>query len=366
MKDYVNEVLEQMNDKHIWEAANYQNEKKFIHHRVVAAVLVAACLLGVTAVAYSQGWVFEKDEPQAWEDYVAENTPPALPKDAETEPQETAPLTAVETPPEKMYSYRVHFTTEAYDKFTDEQMAFLDNHYREELTYADFGETKEALGLEDYTVFIMGHPDPRTQNDTIHHFVVSQYGTESRTPVYHGFAQVSDTIVHQDFLLFLFTLGIPFFGCEMKFFTTSYVETFCTLLSKTFFKFADRHCLLACVAIEVTEHLLESPLCPVVINRFASAYFTIPIKTETNLIQLFAIAVDVGFGSYSRMLTCLDGILFSRKSICIVTHRIQYIKSLQTLVTGINIAGNITERVTYVQSRTRRVREHIQYVELLL
>ena len=152
MKDYVNEVLEQMNDKYIWEAANYQQKKKSIRPRVVAVIVAAACLLGVTAVAYSQGWVFEKDEPQAWEDYVAENTPPALPEDAETEPQETAPLTAVETPPEKMYSYRVHFTTEAYDKFTDEQMAFLDNHYGEELTYADFGETKEALGLELLTL----------------------------------------------------------------------------------------------------------------------------------------------------------------------------------------------------------------------
>lgn len=152
MKDYVNEVLEQMNDKHIWEAANYQQKKKFIHPRVVAVIVAAACLLGVTAMAYSQGWVFEKDEPQAWEDYVAENTPPALPKDAETEPQETAPLTAVETPPEKMYSYRVHFTTEAYDKFTDEQMTFLDNHYGEELTYADFAEIKEALGLELLTL----------------------------------------------------------------------------------------------------------------------------------------------------------------------------------------------------------------------
>ncbi len=152
MKDYVNEVLEQMNDKYILEAANYQQKKKSICPQVAAMIVAAACLLGVTAVAYSQGWVFEKDEPQAWEDYVAENTPPALPEDTETAPQESAPLIAVETPPEKMYSYRVRFTTEAYDKFTDEQIAFLDNHYGEELTYADLGETKEALGLELLTL----------------------------------------------------------------------------------------------------------------------------------------------------------------------------------------------------------------------
>ena len=152
MKDYVNEVLEQMNDKHIWEAANYQIEKKSIRPRVVAVALIAACLLGITAVAYSQGWVFEEDAPQPWEAYVAENTPPALPEDSEVKPQETAPLTTVETPPEKMYRYRVHFTTEAYDKFTDEQMAFLDTHYGEKLTYADFAETKEVLGLELLTL----------------------------------------------------------------------------------------------------------------------------------------------------------------------------------------------------------------------
>ena len=37
---------------------------------------------------------------------------------------------------------------------------------------------------------------------------------------------------------------------------------------------------------------------------------------------------DVAVAGYGRMLPGLDGILFSRKTVCIVTHRVQYIESL--------------------------------------
>ena len=40
MRDYVNEVLEQMNDKYIAEAADFQAEKRSICPRVVAVALI--------------------------------------------------------------------------------------------------------------------------------------------------------------------------------------------------------------------------------------------------------------------------------------------------------------------------------------
>ena len=230
---------------------------------------------------------------------------------------------------------------------------------------------EQALSVCRYTEtplahLLLNHRMTATFRNTVHYFVIGQNSTESRTPVYHGFAQVSDTIVHQDFLLFLFALGIPFFGSEVKFFATSGIETFCTLLCKAFFELADRHGLAASITIEVIEHLLERPLSPMIVTRFASADFAVPVKAETNLVQLFAVAVDVGFGSYRRMLTCLDSILFSRKTVSVITHRVQYVETLQALVACIDIAGNIAERVTYVQACSRWIREHVQHIEFLL
>ena len=132
MRDYVNEVLEQMNEKYIAEAAVFQMEKKHIRPRIVAAALVAARLMGVTAVAYSQGWIFEQGGPEVW-------------ADEETVVQ--APAAEEEIPSQK-YNYRVHFTAEAYDRFTEEQMALLDANYGQKLSYADLAEVKEELGVE--------------------------------------------------------------------------------------------------------------------------------------------------------------------------------------------------------------------------
>ena len=67
-------------------------------------------------------------------------------------------------------------------------------------------------------------------------------------------------------------------------------------------------------------------------------------------IELLTIAVDVGYGSNLWVLTSLDSILLCRQSVSIVTHRVQYIKSVQTLVACIDIASDITKWVTYVQT----------------
>ena len=132
MRDSVNEVLEQMNDKYIAEAADFQAEKRSICPRVVAVALIAACLMGLTAVAYSQGWVFERGGPEVWADVEAEAQMP----------------TAEDVIPPLEYNYRVRFTTEAYDRFTDEQLAFLDAHYGETLIYANLAEVQESLGMQ--------------------------------------------------------------------------------------------------------------------------------------------------------------------------------------------------------------------------
>ena len=47
----------------------------------------------------------------------------------------------------------------------------------------------------------------------------------------------------------------------------------------------------------------------------------IPVERKTNLVQLLAIACNVSCGSNGRMLARLNGILFSRQTVCIISHR---------------------------------------------
>ena len=87
-----------------------------------------------------------------------------------------------------------------------------------------------------------------------------------------------------------------------------------------------------------------------VILRVAGTNLTVPIEAEANLVELLAVAVDVGYGSNLWVLTSLDSILLCRQSVSIVTHRVQYVESVQTLVACIDIASDITKWVTYVQT----------------
>ena len=96
------------------------------------------------------------------------------------------------------------------------------------------------------------------------------------------------------------------------------------------------------------------------------ADFAFPVEAEANLVQLTPVSVDVLNGRLLRMLTCLDGILLSRQSIGIITHRVQHVETLLALISGIDITGDIAKRMTHMQTCSRWIREHVQYVEFLL
>ena len=78
-----------------------------------------------------------------------------------------------------------------------------------------------------------------------------------------------------------------------------------------------------------------------VILRVAGTNLAVPVEREADFVELLTITVDVGYGSYLWVLTGLDSILFCRQSVSIVTHRVQYVKSVQTLVACIDIASDM-------------------------
>ena len=214
--------------------------------------------------------------------------------------------------------------------------------------------------------FLLDDRETAAFTDTVYYFVIGKYGTELRTPVNHCLAQIGNTVVHQDFLLFLFTLGIPLCGGETQFFAASHVYSFGTGLAECFNQFLDGTCLLFIVAVVAVEHLEECPLGPMVIFRFAGTDFAVPVERETYLIQLFAVSVDIVDGRNCRVLSRLYGILLCWKTVSVISHGIQYIETLQSFVAGVNIRSNVSQRMTYVQSRAGGVGEHVQHIKFLL
>ena len=65
-----------------------------------------------------------------------------------------------------------------------------------------------------------------------------------------------------------------------------------------------------------------------VVVGVAGSYLAVPVEAETDLVKLFAVAVDILLCCDCRVLSCLYGILLCRESVCIVTHRVEYVETL--------------------------------------
>lgn len=103
-----------------------------------------------------------------------------------------------------------------------------------------------------------------------------------------------------------------------------------------------------------------------VVVRSAGAYLTAPVKAEAYLVKLLAVAADVVESRLLWMLSRLYGILLCRKTVSVVAHRVEDIEALQALEACIDVTGDISQRMTDMKSRSRRVREHVEHIKFLL
>ena len=200
---------------------------------------------------------------------------------------------------------------------------------------------------------------------TVHHLVVGQHRTQGRTPVDHRLCQVGNAVVHQHLLLLLFREASPVRGREVQLLRSQGTAILSTHQFEVLNELDDGLCLLRRKAIVRLEHTLEGPLRPLVVAGVAGAYLTVPVERETYLVQLRAVTVDVLERCLFRVLTCLDGVLLSRQSVGVVAHGVQHVIALQPLVAGIDVAGNVAERVSHMQTGTTGVREHVEHVIFL-
>ena len=200
----------------------------------------------------------------------------------------------------------------------------------------------------------------------VHHLVVGKHRAQTGAPVHHRLAEVSDAVVHERLLLLHVAHGAPLFCCELQMLALGDIQTLGALLVEVLYELLNRLRLLARVAEERAEHLLERPLSPVVVLRVAGANLAVPVEREANVVELLTIACDVSHGSHLRVLTGLYSILLSGQSVCVVAHRVEHVEALQALVACVDVRCDIAKRMAYVQTGSRRVGEHVEYVELLL
>ena len=198
---------------------------------------------------------------------------------------------------------------------------------------------------------------------TVLHLVVRQHRTQRGTPIHHRIGTERQTVVLQHLLALLLVHRCPLLSRELHLLSAGRIDTLGAVSRKLGNQLLDGASALLNVVVVVREHLHKCPLRPFVILRIASAHFAAPIERETNLVQLLAVAIDILRGGYGRVLTRLNRILLSGQTEGVVTHRVQHIESAQTLVTRIDIRSDVTQRVAYVQTRTRRIGEHIEDIE---
>ena len=211
---------------------------------------------------------------------------------------------------------------------------------------------------------LLHHRVATTHAHPVHHFIVGQHCAKLRTPVHHRLAEIGDAIVHQYFLLLILTHGFPLLGSKREFLALCGVNAFSATLREVADEFLDGLGTLALGAVEGVEHLLKGPLCPMIIMWVTRAHLAVPVEAETDIVELTAVAGDILGSGLGRMLSGLYGVLLSGKAIGIIAHGIKHIESLQPFVAGINVAGDIAQRMTHVQSCSRRIGEHVEHVVL--
>ena len=105
---------------------------------------------------------------------------------------------------------------------------------------------------------------------------------------------------------------------------------------------------------------------PFIIRWVAGAHLAAPVERESYLVQLLAVALDVLFRRDGRMLSCLYGILLGRQSVGIVAHGVQHVEALLPLVAGVDVAGDVAQRMAHMQTRPAGIGEHVEHIEFLL
>ena len=114
----------------------------------------------------------------------------------------------------------------------------------------------------------------------------------------------------------------------------------------------DRLRALALFVVPCSKQLNKNPLRPAVVVGVAGLHLATPVKTQSEAVQLLAVALDVDLGRDGGMLAGLNGVLFRRKAEGVKAHRVQHVEALMAPKAADDVAGDVAERVSDVKPST--------------
>src|SRR5829696_4426036 len=112
------------------------------------------------------------------------------------------------------------------------------------------------------------------------------------------------------------------------------------------------------------EDLGEDPLGPAIVRRIGRGDAAARVVGQTQPAELAAVVGDIGLSGGPRVLPPLHRVLLRRQAERIETKSVQDIPPGHPVVAAIHIGANVTERMPDMQPIRRRVREHVQQIEL--
>ena len=124
----------------------------------------------------------------------------------------------------------------------------------------------------------------------------------------------------------------------------------------------DRH--LCDIGEPLLVELLEDPLRPAVVLGVGRVDLAVPVVGKAERADLLAEAVDVLLRGDCGMGAGLDGVLLGGKAEGVPSHRMQYVEALHPLVSAEDVGRGVSLGVADVQPCARRIREHVEAVEL--
>ena len=86
---------------------------------------------------------------------------------------------------------------------------------------------------------LLHHRISTTHTHSVNHLVVGKHSAKSGTPVYHCLSEISNTVVHQNLLLFLLAERIPLLSRKMKFLGACGRDVLCSHQLKMLNEFDD-------------------------------------------------------------------------------------------------------------------------------
>src|SRR5450631_1639712 len=199
--------------------------------------------------------------------------------------------------------------------------------------------------------------------ESVDDFVIGQNSSKRFTPVHFAVSSISQTKFHQDILLLFSRKGFPFCSIKIRNLMVCY-QIFAALRFEKSQEFGNGPCLVSIPVVPTVKQLQKNPLSPFVVGGSCGIHLPAPVEGKPDPVQLFTEIADILFCADSRVDAAFYSILFSRQTKSIISHRMQYVKAFEPLITREYIAGDITQRMAHMQARTTRIREHIQYMTL--